>query len=70
MPSLHPPRKMKITSIGKDAEKLEISYSYANQNYNDVSPHIGQIGHHQKFYKQILERVWGKGSPSALLVGM
>ena len=23
-----------------------------NQNYNEVSPHTGQNGHHQKFYKQ------------------
>ena len=24
----------------------------ANQNYNDVSPHTSQDGHHQKIYKQ------------------
>ena len=24
----------------------------ANQNYNKVSPHTGQNGHHQKIYKQ------------------
>ena len=24
----------------------------ANQNYNEVSPHTGQNGHHQKIYKQ------------------
>ena len=24
----------------------------ANQNYNEVSPHTGQNGHHQKVYKQ------------------
>ena len=24
----------------------------ANQNYNEISPHIGQNGRHQKFYKQ------------------
>ena len=24
----------------------------ANKNYNEVSPHIGQNGHHQKIYKQ------------------
>ena len=23
----------------------------ANQNYNEVSPHTGQNGHHQKVYK-------------------
>ena len=35
----------------------------ANQNYNEVSPHTGQNGHHQKIYKQqLLERVWRKGT--------
>ena len=24
----------------------------ANQNYNEVSPHTSQNGHHQKVYKQ------------------
>ena len=24
----------------------------ANQNYNEILPHIGQNGHHQKVYKQ------------------
>ena len=24
----------------------------ANQNYNEMSPHTGQNGHHQKMYKQ------------------
>ena len=24
----------------------------ANQNYNEISPHIGQNGHHQNIYKQ------------------
>ena len=43
----------------------------ANQNYNEVSPHTSQKGHHQKIYKQqMLERVWRKGNPLALLVGM
>ena len=42
-----------------------------NQNYNEVSPHMGQNGHHQKIYKQqMLERVCRKGNPLALLVGM
>ena len=43
----------------------------ANQNYNEVSPHTSQNGHHQKIYKQeMLERVWRKGNPHTLLVGM
>ena len=28
------------------------STSQANQNYNEVLPHTGQNGHHQKIYKQ------------------
>ena len=43
----------------------------ANQTYNEVSPHTSQNGHHQKIYKQqMLERVWRKGNPLALLVGI
>ena len=43
----------------------------AHQNYNEVSPHNGQNGHHQKIYKQqMLERMWTKGNPLALLVEM
>ena len=42
-----------------------------NQNYSEVSPHTGQNGHHQKIYKQqMLERVWRKGNPLTLFVGM
>ena len=43
----------------------------ANQNHNEVSSHTGQNGCHQKVYKiKILERVWRKGNPLILLVGM
>ena len=43
----------------------------ANQNYNEISPHTGQNGHHQKFCKQqVLERMRRKGNPLALLVGV
>ena len=43
----------------------------AYQNYNEISPHISQIGHHQNIYKlQMLKRMWKKGNPPALLVGM
>ena len=41
------------------------------QNYNEVSPQSSQNGHHQKVYKQqMLEKMWRKGNPLALLVGM
>ena len=43
----------------------------ANHNYNEVSLETSQNGHHQKIYKQLmLERVWRKGNPPTLLVGM
>ena len=42
----------------------------ANQTYNEVSPHTSHDGHHQKIYKQILDRVWRKENPLTLLVGM
>ena len=43
----------------------------ANQNYNEVSPHIGQNGHHQKNLQTInARRMWRKGNPLALLMGM
>ena len=42
----------------------------ANQNHNEVSPHTGQNGHHQKPYKQqMLERLWRKGKLLSLLDG-
>ena len=60
---------------GKEShEKLLNITNYqrnANQNYNKLSPHTSQNGHHQEIYKQqMLERVWRKGSPLALLVRM
>ena len=41
----------------------------ANRDYNEISPHTAQNGHHQKVYKQqMLERVWRKGNALVLLV--
>ena len=31
---------------------------------------IGQNGHHKQINKQVLVRLWRKGNPSALLMGM
>ena len=42
----------------------------ANQNHNEVPLHTSQNGCRQKVYKQMLERVWRKGNPLTLLVGM
>ena len=43
----------------------------ANQNHNEVPLHTSQDGCYPKVYKQyMLERVWRKGNPLTLLVGM
>ena len=43
----------------------------ANQNLNQVLLHARQEGCYPKVYKQyMLERVWRKGNPLTLLVGM
>ena len=53
----------------KRCSTLLIIKRNANQNYNDVSPHTGQNGHHQKIYKQkMLEGAWRKWDPLTLLV--
>ena len=42
-----------------------------NQNQNELSPHTCQRGYHQKDEKlQVLERMWRKRNPCALLVRM
>ena len=43
----------------------------ANQSHNEVPFHTSQNGSDPKVYKQyLLERVWRKGNPLTLLVGM
>ena len=43
----------------------------ASQNHNEVPSHSGQNGCYQKVYKQeMLGKVWRKGKPLTLLVGM
>ena len=43
----------------------------ANQNHNKVPFHTSQNGCYPKVYKQsMLEKVWRKGNPFTLLVGM
>ena len=46
-------------------------YRDANYNHNEIPLHTGQNGHHKHINKQqLLERLWRKGNPRALLVGM
>ena len=40
------------------------------KNHNDIPLHSGQNGHHKQINKQVLAKLWRKGNPSALLVGM
>ena len=43
----------------------------ANVNHNEVPSHTSQSGgQHKQINKQMLESMWRKGNPSALLVGM
>ena len=42
----------------------------ANQNHYEIPHQTGKNGHHKQIKKQVLERIWRKGNPSELLVGM
>ena len=42
----------------------------ANENHNEVPSHTSQSGQHKQINIQMLERMWRKGNPSALLVGI
>ena len=42
----------------------------ANYNHNEIPLHTGQNGHHKQINRQVLDRMWRKGNPSTLLVGM
>ena len=54
-------KMLSITSFQRDA----------NQNHNEIPPHTSENGHHKHTNtQQVLENMWRKGNPSALLVGM
>ena len=43
----------------------------ANQNHDEITLHTSQNDHHKQINKQQVQvRMWRKGNPSALLVGM
>jgi len=65
--------KEDILMANKHENMLNITHYQrnANQNHNEVASHTSQNGNHQKVYKEwMLERVWIKGNPLTLLVGM
>ena len=48
-----------------------LNITHYERNANQISTHVGQNGNNQKIHKQqVLERVWRKGNPLTLLVGM
>ena len=56
-----------------DEKMLNITHYQRNadQTHSEVQSLAGQNGCYQKVYKQqMLERVWGKGNPLTLLVGI
>ena len=61
----------RYTDIQEAHEKMLFIADYqrnANQNYNEISLHTSQNGHHQKIYKQMLVRMQRKWNFLALLV--
>ena len=42
----------------------------ANSNHNEVPSHTSQSGQHKQIHKQVLEKMWRRGNPRTLLVGM
>ena len=54
-------KMLSITSLQRDA----------NENHSEIPLHTSENGQHKQSNKQqILEKMWRKGNPSALLVGM
>ena len=41
-----------------------------SETHNEIPLHTSEHGQHKQINKQMLERMWRKGNPSALLVGM
>ena len=42
----------------------------SNQNHTEIPPYPSQNDQNQQDNKQVLERMWMKGNPLTLLVGM
>ena len=56
------------SDFGAQKNKVSHYYRNANQNYNEVLPHISQNGHHQKKKKSTNNRCWrGCGEKGTIL---
>ena len=53
-----------IHAVAKGGSSFFLSAVY------EIPLHTDENGHHKQIHKQVLERMWRKGNPSALLVGM
>ena len=58
-----------LNTLIKDAQHWEPS-DRCKLNHNEIPPHTSENGHHKQIKKQVLETMWRKENPSALLVGM
>ena len=58
-------------NLGKKSPCFQIQMYHMSTGKERMLPHTTLDGHHQKTYKQqILEKLWRKGNPLTLLVGM
>lgn len=55
----------------KKAFRITNKQGNANQNHNELSSHFNKNGHYQKDKRQqVLMRMWKKGNPCTLRLGM
>ena len=70
----HIPRKLLETQAKQAHEKMFRITGHqgnTNQNHNEIPPHTSENGENEQDRKQqMLERMWRKRNPLALLVGM
>ena len=49
---------------------ITIQQRDANENNNEIPLLTGQNGHQKQIHKQVPVKLWRKGNPSALIMGM
>ena len=55
---------------GPETYEKMLGISNHLRDANEIPLYTSENGHHKQINKQVLERMWRKGNPSALLVGM